>query len=251
MEQELRAAIDAAKTAGELILDHYHRGATPDWKDDHSPVTAADREAEVLIRDRLLSEFPSFGFLGEEFAGSERGDSRWVVDPIDGTKSFVAGVPLFSTLIGLEREGEPVLGVAHFPALGETLWASVGGGAFLDGQSIHVSREAEPSNALVVCGSLDAFRKSGRLESFLAFERQVYALRTWGDAYGHCLVAKGRAEVMLDPAVHPWDVCAISPIVREAGGSFTGFSGQPQLGSEAVSTNGLLLDTVTRAFNAS
>jgi len=235
---ELKFAIRAARDAGAIAMQHFNN-VEVEFKADDSPVTIADREVERQLKANIAAVFPEDAFLGEE-TGHSNGESsrRWVIDPIDGTKSFVAGVPLFSTLIGLEVDNEPVIGVAHFPALDETYSAERGKGAFLNGNPIYVSSVSELSSALLVCGSLDSFRKAGRLERFLDLSERVYAVRTWGDAYGHCLVARGSAEIMLDPSVSVWDTCAVAVIVREAGGTFTNFRGvDGHAHGEAVSVN--------------
>jgi histidinol phosphatase-like enzyme (inositol monophosphatase family) len=250
---ELDAALDAAVEAGDLALKYFRAGVGVERKADESPVTRADREGESLIRERLSAAFPSYGILGEEF-GETAGDSetRWIIDPIDGTKSFVYGVPLFAVLIGLERGGKAVLGVASFPALGETLWAESGAGAFCNGEPIHVGNTAELKDALFVCGSPGSFAARGSSRAFLSIASKAYATRTWGDAYGHCMVARGKADVMLDPLVNVWDTCALAPIVTEAGGVFTDWNGRfgHDFG-EQLSSSRLLLPQVLSLLEVS
>jgi myo-inositol-1(or 4)-monophosphatase len=250
MSPELTLALEAAQEAGDLALSYFEQSLPVERKGDDSPVTSADREVEQLLRDRLSRHFPQYGVLGEEF-GETGGltESRWILDPIDGTKSFIFGVPLFANLIGLERQGEPVLGVAHFPALRTTYWAERGGGAFRDGKRIHVNHEEDLSRSLIVCGSHAAFEIYRRAEGFRRLVEQAFATRTWGDAYGHCMVADGRAVAMIDPVVKPYDILPILPIVLEAGGAVTDFSGAPwNYQSEAISTNGRALAQVVEAF---
>lgn len=252
MSPELRAALDAAAAAGAICLRYFGTEFEPEFKADDSPVTAADREAEAAIRESLLSKFPSYGFLGEE-SGSERSEAEsvWVVDPIDGTKSFVYGVPLFAVLIGLRRAARAALGVAYLPALDSTYWAEAGGGAYRDGRQIRVSPEVEFGRALVVCGSHGGFQRVGREEGMARVAERAYATRTWGDAYGHLMVASGRAGCMLDPVVNEWDILPLIPIVEEAGGVVTDFSGLPWSGQpEAISSSPQLLEAAVEAFRA-
>ncbi|MCH8275786.1 MAG: histidinol-phosphatase [Armatimonadetes bacterium] len=250
MTEELRFALEIAEEAGRLVLRYFQEDTPVERKADDSPVTQADREAETLIRDRLEKRFPSHSFLGEETGRRDTGSElEWVVDPIDGTKSFIYGVPLFGGLIGLRRAGEPVLGVAHFPALGDTFWAETGLGAFRNGERIRVSKVARLEDALIVCGSHAAFIERRRVRGMNRLARRAFASRTWGDAYGYCMLAEGRAEIMLDPVANPWDLCAPMPIVKEAGGTFTDFGGRDgHEWGEAVATNGLLLQDVVEAY---
>lgn len=240
MSPEMEFALTAAKEAGKLVMPYFRAGITSERKRDNSPVTQADREAETLLRDRITARFPRHSILGEEF-GEETNDRsvRWLIDPIDGTKSFIYGVPLFAVLVALERDNEPVLGVAHFPALGESLWAEIGAGAFLDGHAIRVSDTAKLEDALVLTGSIANFEKHGNLPKVLEIARNCFTMRSWGDAYGHCMVAKGKAEIMMDPVVKIWDTSAVSLIVSEAGGRVTDFFGNSTHRSgNLVSTNG-------------
>ncbi len=237
LEQALRVALAAAREAGEITLRYFQR---PDLKverkADASPVTAADRAAEAAIRRRLREAFPEHGILGEE-AGEEAGDApwRWIVDPLDGTRSFARGVPLYAVLLALApRDGEPVLGVAHFPALRETVWAVQGRGCFWNGRPARVSGERDPGRALILTTDpLRLLREEG--EGILRVPSGAL-VRTWGDAYGHILVATGRAEVMVDPVMEVWDSAALLPIVVEAGGVFRDRSGRrTAYGGSAIS----------------
>ncbi|GIV02808.1 MAG: histidinol phosphate phosphatase [Fimbriimonadales bacterium] len=250
MSPELTLALEAVQEAGDLALKYFTQALTVERKGDDSPVTAADREVEQLLRERLTRRFPDYGVLGEEFGETDRGaETRWIIDPIDGTKSFIFGVPLFANLIGLERRGEPVLGVAHFPALRTTFWAERGEGAYRDGHPISVSDSEDLSRSLIVCGSHAAFEIYERARGFRRLVEQAFATRTWGDAYGHCMVADGRAVAMIDPVVKPYDILPILPIVVEAGGAVTDFSGAAwDYHGEAISTNGKVLPKVVEAF---
>ena len=227
-----------------------------DRKSDHSPVTQADRAAEEILRRELLAAFPNDAFLGEE-SGTAPGSSgyEWIVDPIDGTKSFVRGVPLYATLVGCRREGRGVLGVIAIPALAELAYATDGGGAWhVRGSEAAVAVEVSRQDTLgesLVCSSdfVDFARWSGGVEAGRgARERLDEAaglVRTWGDGYGYLLVATGRAEVMIDPRLHPWDAAAVEVVVREAGGRFGDWRGGPGIDSgDGLATNGLVHDQV-------
>lgn len=237
------AALEAARIAGERAMKRFRAGVRVEFKPDGSPVTAADREAEGEARDWIEGRFPADGIVGEEL-GTERPQAarRWLVDPIDGTKSFVRGVPLWGSLVAV-AEGDRVLaGAAYFPAVGELLSAGAGVGCFRNGEPCRVSEVSELGQAAVLATDAhtrDAARQAGwsRLAAAAAIAR------TWGDCYGHMLVATGRAEVMLDPVLADWDAAAIRCIVEEAGGVFTDWGGaRTAFGGSAVSTNGTLAE---------
>ena len=253
---ELRAfAIDAARAAGRITLEAFGSTQTFDTKPDGSPVTDTDRRAEELLRRRIAERCPRDGILGEEFGG-EAGDSgrTWTVDPIDGTVSFLHGVPLYGVLIGLLDGAEAVVGVIHLPALGETLAAARGGGCEWtpggsDPRPGRVRVTTRLDRALVLC--TDVSRLAGVCGGLERLTARVGRLRTWGDCYGHALVATGRADVMIDPRMSPWDSVPLQPVVVESGGRFTTLTGEPRPdGGSAVSTNGLLHDVVLAAIAA-
>jgi histidinol phosphatase-like enzyme (inositol monophosphatase family) len=234
-------AVDAAHQAGRVALGYYHAGTAVERKADSSPVTAADRDAERLLRRLITARFPSHSILGEEFGAEDRDQAyRWILDPIDGTKSFIHQVPLWGVLVGLVVEGVPSVGVAHFPGLHETFAAARGEGGTWTGGPLRVSATARLDDAVIVyTDGRDLERKLGprwpRLRDRTALQRG------WGDCYGHCLVASGRADVALDPHMNIWDCAALVPIVQEAGGTFTDWKGRPVIdGGDAVSTNGRL-----------
>lgn len=238
----LDAAVDIAWQAGRLTLGHFQRGVEPDFKADGSPVTIADRDAEQLIREQLARRFPDHDIVGEEFGEQVRGGRcRWWIDPIDGTQSFVHGVPLYGVLLGLEIDGAPHVGVTHFPALGETYAAATGLGAWWNGRRAHVSSTETLDRALMAYTMTKLSPESRAYRGFEALKRVTLLQRGWGDCYGHCLVATGRADVMLDPAMNPWDCAALVPLVQEAGGTFTSWTGVATIhGGNAISTNGRL-----------
>ena len=224
----------AARTlqaAGELTLRHFGSAAV-EWKSDGSEVTAADRAAEEHVRAAIAEAFPDDGILGEEGEDRpSRSGRRWVVDPIDGTRSFASGVPLYSMLLTLEVGGAAVLGCIHLPVLRETLVASAGAGAWVNGRRAGVSACDDLAAARLVTSGLEYWRDRSTDEHRAGFERLVKATRfarTWGDGFGYFMVATGRAELMCDPisGAH-WDIAPLSVILAEAGGRFTRFDGSP------------------------
>lgn len=247
---ELRAfAIDAARAAGRVTLEYFGGDLTVERKADATPVTVADRRAEELLRERLADRCPADGILGEEFGVAE-GESgrRWTLDPIDGTIAFVHGVPLYGVMIGLLDGEDAVLGVVHHPALGETVSAGRGlgcarerGGAAPVGAT--VSGVDRLSEAMVLATDFGRLPGPDLGAAFARLRGAVRELRTWGDCWGHGLVATGRAEAMIDPKMSPWDSVPLQPIVEEAGGRFTTVAGEARPdGGSAISTNGAIHD---------
>lgn len=248
MSPRLQFAIDTAIKAGRSTLAHFQVGTAVDLKADSSPITIADRNAERIIRESIENVFPDEGILGEEEGETGGQDDRWVVDPIDGTKSFISGVPLYATLLAFEKAGEVEIGVCYFPALNELVYAEKGKGAFWNGRPCRVSDRETLDGAVIASGSTTSMGKYGRLDGFLRVEKRALASRTWGDAYGHTLVATGRVDAMIDPIVAHWDIAAMSIIVREAGGTFTDFQGNSHLTLEAISSNGKVHSQLIEAF---
>jgi histidinol-phosphatase len=244
-------AVQMAREAGDITYRHFKGSFVAERKADNSFVTTADREAERNLRASIERAFPDDGILGEE-EGEKVGTSprRWIIDPVDGTYSFVHGVPLYAVLIGLEIEGESVLGAANLPALNELVYAARGLGCFWNDQPARVSATESLSEALLLATDFGTCEQYGFGPAAEKLQRQVNARRTWGDAYGHVLVATGRADVMLDPVMNVWDCAALSPIVEEAGGTFTNWQGERTIhGGNAISTNGLLFDGVMETIS--
>ena len=238
----LNAVAELATLTGDFAMSHYGTDLAVDVKDDGSPVTIADRGAEQHAREWIETRFPEDGILGEEF-GDVRPDAkrRWILDPIDGTKSFVRRVPLWGTLIAV-TEGESVLaGCAYFPAIAEIVVAAIGEGCFWNGVQCHVSSQNSIDQSTIV---ITDDRFVGRPDRAIAWRRLssgASVVRTWGDCYGYLLLATGRADVMLDNVVAPWDAAALFPIVTEAGGSFTDWQGNPTaFGGDVIATNAVL-----------
>ena len=244
--RELEVAREAVDLAGRLTLEHFRTGVDVDWKADRSPVTVADRDAEELLRKKLGEAFPNDGLLGEEF-GKHAGSSgrRWILDPIDGTQSFIRGVPLYGVLVGLEEEGRCVLGVAGFPALGQTFWATRGQGAYRNGTRIAASKAVDLADATLLSTDVTPEPFGDKYPGFERLLRSVGRQRGWGDCYGYVLVAMGVAEIMVDPLLNPWDIAALVPIVEEAGGAFFTWEGEPTIyGGSGIATTAALRDRV-------
>lgn len=242
------AAVDAAQQAGKLALGYFDNNVRVEWKQDESPVTVADRNAEQFLRHTLLAKFPGDGFLGEEF-GDQPGTSgfRWIVDPVDGTRSFVRGIPIWATLVGLEYKGEQIAGVAVLPALGDTYRALRGEGAFRNERPLHVSKVAELREAMMFYSSISWFVKAGKRDLFLDLAVKTQRQRGFGDFYGFVLVAQGSGEIMIEHGVHSWDMAALKPIIEEAGGRFSDWQGNPTIESpDVLATNGTLHEEVLR-----
>ncbi len=240
-------ATDAAWQAGRLTLQYFQAAFDVEWKGDESPVTVADRGAEQLLRRLIEERFPDHAIVGEEFGDDHRQDAsfRWILDPIDGTRSFVRGVPLYAVLVGLEVEGEMVVGVANFPALNEMVAAARGEGCRWNGRACRVSSVNRLADALLCFTDEPNFARHGKAEPWQRLAGAAHTVRGWSDAYGHALVATGRAEAMFDPIMSVWDCAALLPILQEAGGTFTDWQGTPTVyGGEAISTNGHLLPEI-------
>ncbi|HEX2078840.1 MAG TPA: inositol monophosphatase family protein [Longimicrobium sp.] len=240
-------AARVTREAGDLTLRHFGR-VSVQRKVDGSEVTAADLAAEAHIRAAVADAFPADGVMGEEDVElPSRSGRRWIIDPIDGTRSFASGVPLYSVLLTLEVEGRPVLGCAHFPGVGHTLVAGTGAGAWVDGQPARVSACDELAAARVVTSGLEYWRDNATEVMRAGFQRLVDATRfarTWGDGFGYYLVATGRAEIMCDPICGQyWDYAPFQVIMAEAGGRLSRAGGSP-LGAQtdALATNALLHD---------
>jgi histidinol-phosphatase len=253
-DARLQLAIRIARQAGELTLRHFRTDdLAVERKSDASPVTVADRGAELFLREQISNAFPDDAILGEEFPAKDGTSGyRWILDPIDGTKSFICGVPLYGTLIGVERGDESVIGVIEIPALDERAWAAKGGGAWYargttEPVPARVSKRATLAEGLFVASQVDSFAKQNRGDAYLRLQAAAGITRTWGDCYGYLLVATGRAELMADPIMSAWDAGAILPILVEAGGTFTDWTGKPTIHSgEGIATNGLVFDEVMR-----
>jgi myo-inositol-1(or 4)-monophosphatase len=243
LESLLDFATSLAYRAGRITLGYFDTGIRPDFKPDDTPVTAADRAVEEFIRHEIEKAYPNHSIVGEEFGatwGSET-SIRWIIDPVDGTKSFMRGVPLYAVLIGLEIEGNIRVGAAYFPALDEMLCAADGLGAWWNGRAAHVSEIGSMDRACVCFTTYHQFvKRDPRVWERLA--NKAYMLRGWSDCYGYLAVATGRAEACIDPAMNIWDCGPFPVILREAGGFFGSWKGEEgHKHGEALACNELLL----------
>jgi myo-inositol-1(or 4)-monophosphatase len=240
-------AVAIAHSAGRLTLGYFQNAVHVDLKADASPVTTADLKAEELIRSAIEQRFPDHGIVGEEFGekGSVGRSHRWFVDPIDGTKSFIRGIPVYAVLIGLEIEGKIEVGCAYYPALDEMLAAASGEGCWWNGRRAHVSNVQRLADGLVAFTDIASFATYNRAAEWDRIQRAAWRRAGWGDAYGYLLVATGRAEVMLDPIVEPYDLAPFPVILSEAGGFFGDWQGNSTIyGREGMATTTQLLPEV-------
>lgn len=243
---------ELADVSSSIIRHHYLTGAAIDWKSDHSPVTAADRLSEHAMRTLIAKRYPDHGILGEEF-GMERPGARyrWVLDPIDGTKPFTTNCYIFGTLIALTRDGAPIVGAIASPLTGHLLIGLGGTQTQLNGKSVRVRDCPTIEDAIVLTtGHWETVgRPYGR--AFVELSRRARMYRTWGDCHGYFQVATGGADIMLDPTLKPWDICALVPVVEGAGGRVTTIDGgNPLDGSDLLATNGALHEHVLAALAA-
>ena len=244
LDERVAPAAELARITGTVALRHYRTNLTVETKADGSPVTVADRAAETAARAWVQSRFPQDGVLGEELGEERPGAARrWIIDPIDGTKAFVRGTPLWGSLVAL-CEGERVLaGAAYFPAVDELVAAAPGAGCWWNGSRCHVSSVSSLADATVLTTDERFPENPERAAGFRALARVASVSRTWGDCFGYLLVATGRAEVMCDGTMSVWDAAALQPIIEEAGGVFTDWLGMATaFGGSAVATNRLLAD---------
>lgn len=271
----LEAVAEVARLAGDVALSYFDQARRSalgiEFKQDGSPVTAADRAAESTAREWIERRFPNDGIVGEELGVVRPGAARrWFIDPIDGTKSFVRGVPLWGTLVGIAEGEEVRAGAIHCAAAGELVAAARGQGAWWNGVRCRVSNESRLERATLLATEAVAHQRAGskgrredgesdahapplgptvaqRWRAWQRVAQRAAVARTWGDAYGYALVATGRAEVMVDAVMHPWDTAALGPIVTEAGGVFTDWTGAPGgLGTSSIATNAALADVVRK-----
>ncbi len=254
-EQELlHFAHDLAWQAGKVTLRHFQTRVVIERKADDSPVTIADRETEAFLRDAIAARYPEHAILGEEqgATGSRDAPWRWILDPIDGTKSFMRGVPLYGVMIGIEYEGEPVIGVVNIPALGEIVYAAKGMGCWWNGRPCQVSHTTKLSDGLLLTTCTTRYEKYGKQQAFDRLTDTASIVRTWGDCYGYLMVATGRAETMLDPVMNIWDAAALLPILQEAGGTFTDWNGTATIdGGNGIATNGHVFNEVMQIIQTS
>jgi histidinol-phosphatase len=251
MNAELAFALELADEADKISLSRFRaHDLVVETKPDLSPVTEADRAVEQAIRARLGAERPGHGVVGEEFGSTGGSGARWIIDPIDGTKNYVRGMPVWGTLIALEVDAELTVAVVSAPAIGRRWWAAKGEGAFADGRCLGVSKVARIEDAFLSHSSFDGWVRVGREPAFLDLAHRAWRTRGLGDFWQHLLVAEGAIDIALDPEVELWDIAPVLLIVEEAGGRLTDFGGAAKAdGGAAITTNGLLHDEVLAIFD--
>ncbi|HEX9483135.1 MAG TPA: histidinol-phosphatase [Gemmatimonadaceae bacterium] len=245
----LKSVMDLARVTGEVAMRHFRTRVRVETKSDGSPVSDADRAAERAAREWVDTRFPDDGVLGEEYGELRPGAARrWIVDPIDGTKAFVRDVPLWGSLVALCEGSHVLAGSAFFPALDEIIAAAPGQGCWWNGVRASVSRTRGIDEATILTTDCGFAGNRVRQHGWEALASRARLSRTWGDCYGYLLVATGRADVMLDPVLAPWDAAALYPIIREAGGVFTDWNGEDTaFGGSAIATN-RALDSAVRSL---
>lgn len=243
----LEFAVETAYLAGKLTLGYYQTGVRPDMKSDDTPVTVADRSAEQLIRGRIEQRYPRHAIVGEEFGVQESAGAthRWLIDPIDGTKAFTKGVPLYCNLLALEDEHGVAVGVINLPGLTEVVYAGRGLGAYCNGEPARVSPCEYLDEAYLTTSGFGGWSQA----AMDAVHDAGIHLRTWGDGFGYALVATGRVEAMVDQVASPWDIAPASVILEEAGGRFSSMRGEPGFHhGSGLGTNGILHDELVELF---
>lgn len=247
----LEAVQELAKLTGDVAMRHYRTALTVETKEDGSPVTAADHQAEEAARAWLAKRFREDGITGEEL-GETPGTSgrRWLLDPVDGTKSFIRGVPMWGSLVAVMDEERVLAGAACYPAVGESLAAAPGDGCFWNERRAHVSDTSSLAGATVLITDERDFPRASQRESWRTLTGEAGVARGWGDCFGYLLVATGRAEVMVDPVVNAWDVACFQPIIEEAGGVFTDLKGgKSAFKGSVIATNSALARSVRDFFD--
>jgi histidinol-phosphatase len=251
IDPDLRLALELADAADVLTMARFRAlDLVVETKPDLTPVTESDRSVEQTLRDRIGRARAGDAIVGEEYGATGDGDRRWIIDPIDGTRSYARGIPVWATLVALEREGELAVGVVSAPALRARWWAARGGGAFRDGESVRVSNVSRIEDAHLAYDALGHFEAVGRGEQFLALARRCWRTRGFGDFWPYVLVADGSIDIAVEPeGLSLWDLAAPLVIVEAAGGRFTDFEGIARAdGGNAVATNGILHDEVLAAL---
>lgn len=250
LRQILDFAVEIAHEAGTFTLGYFDAAVPYELKHDRSPVTVADRGAEERLRKRIEAAFPDHGIVGEEWGEKPAAPgtpARWILDPIDGTQSFISGVPLYSVLVGFEWEGRMLAGVIHLPALRETVWAARGLGCWWDGRPARVSTVDNIHEARLIVTSVKFFQQHAEAAAYERLRDAVRIDRGWSDAYAYALLATGRCDIVADPMMHIWDNAALLPCVVEAGGKFTDWAGtETHTSRSALASNGRLHDVALR-----
>jgi histidinol phosphatase-like enzyme (inositol monophosphatase family) len=250
MEEFKEFAQLLASESAKIINKYYRSDYHVETKKDLSPVTIADKLAEQKMRDLIIKNYPDHGIWGEEF-GKYKEDSRyqWVLDPIDGTKSFIHGMPIFGTLIALLEDGLPILGLANYPPLNEQIIGD-NNATYLNNKKVSVSKTEKLQNALLLTTDIVYIEKHQNIDKFRNLINKVKLFRTWGDCYGYYLVARGFADIMVDPKMAPWDIMALIPIIKGAGGIITDYQGRnPIKGNSIIAATPALHQQVVKLLN--
>jgi myo-inositol-1(or 4)-monophosphatase len=250
LKEKKKFCLYLAEESGKIIRSYWRTDLKVDNKMDSSPVTIADKKSEEVMRELIMKEFPDHGILGEEF-GEYKPDSeyQWVLDPIDGTKSFICGTVTFGTLIALMNNKEPILGVIHQPILKQFLIGD-NSTSLLNGNPVHVRNCTKISDAVLLSTDLLNIEEYQNKKGFDSLMHQVKLFRMWGDCYGYYLVATGYADIMIDPIMNPWDLLALIPVIKGAGGTITDYHGNnPVKGNSIVATGGSIHQTVIEIIN--
>lgn len=247
----LDVAIDATKAGGQLAYQYFTKVKNVRYKGDNSPVTIADIEAEKLIRKIITQNFPDHGIIGEELQNTNpKSKYQWVIDPIDGTKQFVRGIPIWTTYVAVLENGKPIIGVSYASASNELIFAQKNKGTFLNSKKVHVSKTSNIKEAYLSFSALNHFQEKNKLSGFLDLCNTVHSHRGYGDSLGYHLLVKGQIDIMLEAQDKIWDVAAPAILVEEAGGKFTDFTGKFSITSGvAVATNGILHEKVLEILN--
>lgn len=251
-EQLRNTAAFFARKAGRHTLQYFDASFDLIFKEDQTPVTNADKEAEQLLRKQIQRKFPDHGILGEEYEHTNpEAPIQWILDPIDGTRAFIHGVPLYTTLIGILEDGDPKVGVIYAPATDELCVASEGKGTFMNDKRVEVRKDYSLEEATFLTTDMTTPAERGYGEAFEHLVESTAMHRTWGNAYGHMLVATGRADIMFDPILNIWDAAPLLPILKEAGGRFTDLRGEEVIDSDHgfISTTNQLYETVFEFFS--
>ena len=245
--KELKVAIKAAKESGKILMRHFNSNVKVDVKPDGTLVTIADRESEKKIVSIIKKSFPDHNFLCEEFKYKQTdSEYKWIIDPLDGTSSFVRGIPFFGNFIGLEKKGEIIAGCINMPAMKLFGYAARAKGAFVNGMRIKVSNVGSMENSFVAFGKI---KYKYPYRPLLEILERCGSQKGYGDILGHVLLAKGSVDVVIDSTSKPWDIAAVKIIVEEAGGKLTDFDGNDTIYSgNSIATNGLLHDEVLKIF---
>jgi histidinol-phosphatase len=236
-EDALEEATEITEQCSRIALSYFRQALLIESKQDQTPVTIADKKTEEAIRNELTRSFPSHGIIGEEF-GAEGIDREfvWTIDPIDGTRSFIRGIPLFGTLVSLLERGEPVLGIVVMPALDETYVSAKGMGAYCDGLPLRVSNAQSLEQSFVCCGDSNAFEAAGKRAYQEALFRKSELVRGYSDCFGHTLVLRGAVDAMIDPVVSLWDIAPFISLTQEAGGTYFSFDGTSSIQNKSFIT---------------